>query len=377
MQPVEYAQYTFAIAIIVVVSQTLSSGFNRIYIVGYERFNLKESLLSFLGCQLLGIVFLVLITLPFRGKYDGVYWMIAGLVTATCLSEFSKTAYQQELRFINYSIVEIFRSAFLFILTLIIISCAGYELKAWMVLAAQMFAMLLSFFLTMANRLELRPMLRVSAAGRLALKIIAGKYKYLFGYYFLLTLFSQSDIFMLRTLADDNTLATYGSAFRYYNLILLSLGAVHAVLLPTIQRVENIQELNDIIKMVNKLLLIFVPVVLGGAWASQWIIPWIDHGKYPNAILVFRILSISAILSFAFSPHVNLILRFEEFKFLLLLVCVSLFLDIIFNVILIPRLGAAGAAISNLIAFGFLNGAIFWRSLKQRKIFMGCSQGAS
>ena len=152
---------------------------------------------------------------------------------------------------------------------------------------------------------------------------------------------------------------------------------MHAVLLPTIQRVENIEELNDIIRMVNKLLLIFVPLVIGGAWASQWIIPWIDHGKYPNAILVFRILSISAILSFAFSPHVNLILRYEEFKFLLVLVCGALLVDIIVNLMLIPRLGAAGAAISNLIAFGFLNGAIFWRSLRQQKIFMRGSQGAS
>lgn len=377
MSAVEYAKYTFAIAIIVVVSQTLASSFNRIYIVGYEHFNLKESLLSFLGCQLIGIGILILISIPFQSNYNGIYWLIVGLITATCLSEFSKTAYQQELRFINYSIVEIFRSAFLFILTVIIISFAGYGLKAWLVLVTQTFAMLLSFFLTMANRLELRPILRVSEAGRVALKIISGKYKYLFGYFFLLTLFSQADVFMLRTLADDNTLATYGSAFRYYNLILLSLGAVHAVLLPTIQRVENIKELNDIIRMVNKLLLVFVPLVIGGAWASKWIIPWIDHGKYPNAILVFRILSISAILSFAFSPHVNLILRFEEFKFLLLLVCISLILDITFNLISIPRLGAAGAAISNLIAFGFLNGTIFLRSLKQQKILMRGSQGAS
>ena len=196
----EYAKYTFAIAIIVVVSQTLASSFNRIYIVGYEHFNFKESALSFLGCQLIGIGVLVLISIPFHSNHNGIYWMIVGLVTATCLSEFSKTTYQQELRFINYSIVEIFRSALLLILTLIMIAWFGYGLKAWLVLVAQTFAMLLSFFLTMANRLELRPILRVSEAGRVALKIIAGKYKYLFGYFFLLTLFTQADVFMLRTL---------------------------------------------------------------------------------------------------------------------------------------------------------------------------------
>src|SRR5665648_379128 len=80
MPAVEYAKYTFAIAIIVVVSQTLASSFNRIYIVGYEHFNLKESHLSFLGCQLIGIGVLILISIPFQSKYNGIYWMIVGLV---------------------------------------------------------------------------------------------------------------------------------------------------------------------------------------------------------------------------------------------------------------------------------------------------------
>ncbi len=203
--------------------------------------------------------------------------------------------------------------------------------------------------------------MNVWEATRLAVAIIKAEYKYLFGYYAILAFFSQLDIFMLRIMTSDIELATYGSAFRYYSLLLLALGSVKVVFLPLIQGVTNANELKSIFHMHRKMLLVFGPVVLIGAWASQWIIPWIDMGKYPNAIPVFRILAVSAIISFAFSPYSTLILRFEEFKFLFLLISVTLLLNVGLNIILIEMLGAIGAAIATGIGFGFLNCSIFLR----------------
>ena len=62
-------------------------------------------------------------------------------------------------------------------------------------------------------------------------ELLRGDYTFLFAYFFVLGLFTQTDIFMLKIVGDADMLASYGSAFRYYSILSLALGAVHAVLL--------------------------------------------------------------------------------------------------------------------------------------------------
>jgi O-antigen/teichoic acid export membrane protein len=101
------------------------------------------------------------------------------------------------------------------------------------------------------------------------------------------------------------------------------------------------------------------PVILTGAWLSRWIIPLIDGGKYPGAISVFRILAVSAIISLAFSPYVNTVMRFGKFRYLLGLVCGGICISVGGNLVLVPFFGAAGTAVSTLISFAFVNGMTY------------------
>jgi O-antigen/teichoic acid export membrane protein len=149
---------------------------------------------------------------------------------------------------------------------------------------------------------------------------------------------------------------------RYYSFLLLALGAVHAVLLPTMSKKADVEELSVIICEYRRVLLFIIPVIFFGAWASQWIIPWVDQGKYPSAVLLFRILSVSAIVSFVFSPYVSLILRFEEYRFLFNVIIFGLFLSATMNYTLISRYGAIGAAVTNLVSFGIVNGMLYRRA---------------
>ncbi len=375
MPQTEYAQYTFALSLILVVTQTLAASFNRIYIVGYKNLNLDNSSLPFLGFQLMGIAVITILAIPLKNSLEGMFWFIVAGIVATCLSEFSKTAFQQELKFMHFSSVELFRTGLFFLSVLALIYIGGFNMQAWQVLSAQASAMLITFLIAFGKRLDLSKLVKINEAFRLAIKVVNGNYKFLFGYFLLLAVFSQIDIFMLKTLADDQVLATYASAYRYYSLLLLSLGAIHAVLLPKLQHIERVEEWNDMLKKLNGLLLFFIPIVLLGAFASQWIIPWIDRGKYPEAILVFRILSVSAIVSFAFSPYVNLLMRFEDFKFLFILVSAVIPLTIGGNGLLIPKLHATGTAITTLISFCLINGSIYLRSRKYSALLISSDKG--
>ena len=167
---------------------------------------------------------------------------------------------------------------------------------------------------------------------------------------------------MFGILGDNSMLATYGSAFRYYSILSLALGSVHVVLLPMIQQASNDQELFEVFAKHKKMILMFIPAVLLAGWLAQWAIPFIDNGKYPGAVLSFRILCVSAIISFAFSPHVNLIMRFERFRFLFYLICIALALNAAINMLLIPKFGAAGVAFATLISAAAVNIPIYFQS---------------
>lgn len=371
MPATEYARYTFAVAVAGVVTQTLVTSFNRIYIVGHDTSGRRLSSALFLWFQLaiLGIGSLLLLPLvPFM---EGLYPVVILSILASALSEFVKTSYQRELDFIRFSTTEVARTIILFVGMSLLLVLARSDVRAWQVLLLQSAAMLCVFVVAFGSKigLEYEGHPRSYEVVGLATTILTGRYRYLFGYFFLLGLLAQVDVFMLRMLTSIQELATYGSAYRYYNIVLLALGSMHVVLLPMVQQARSVAELDQIFARQTRLLGLLVPAIVLGAWGAQWFIPWVDGGKYPGAVAVFRILACSSVLSFAFSPHVNLVMRFEDYRFLVFVAGVGLAFNVGLGFILISHFGAIGAAVTTLVVYGVLNGSVFVRARRHLKAF--------
>jgi O-antigen/teichoic acid export membrane protein len=230
---------------------------------------------------------------------------------------------------------------------------------AWAALCAQAAAGLLSSVPLVFRPDRWRGAHRLLDGLKTGRDILASQYRYLFAYFFVVAFFSQMDILLLRAWSDPGQLATYGSAFRYYTFLVLSLNAVHTVMLPRLQEVTERSAMRTLLRKQWALAALFLPVVIGLALAAPWFIPWIDGGKYPEAPRVFRILAASSAISFCFSPFVNVVLRLERFFPLLLWAGVALVLDVALNAVLIPRHGAPGAAWATLAAFAFMNIVVF------------------
>lgn len=360
----EYAAYTLALSLVAFSSQSLVASFNRIYIVAYQKLRLKNTEMAFFALQLLLIAGLILLGTPLSFALGSLYWVIAALAAANCFSEFSKTFFQQDLKFFTFSLIELLRSLLFFCCTLLLIYLQQHELTAGAILLIQTAALLGVSWWAIGKKLTHLKGVGFSEIARFSTEIMKGEYRYLFAYFFILGLFTQTDIFMLGTLGDDSMLATYGSAFRYYSILSLALGSVHVVLLPLIQKASNDRELFALFARHKKMILMFIPAVLLAGWFAQWFIPFIDNGKYPGAVLCFRILCVSAIISFAFSPHVNLVMRFERFRFLFLLICIALALNVAINMLLIPEFGAAGVAFATLISAAAVTIPIYFQSKK-------------
>ncbi|HXY22492.1 MAG TPA: polysaccharide biosynthesis C-terminal domain-containing protein [Burkholderiaceae bacterium] len=371
LEPGTYAAYTFAIAVATAASQTLAASFNRIYIVGHEKLALSERVESFLGLQLALVLCVAVLAAGWSDLFGGTYLAVVFLGLAMVLSDFAKTFFQQQNRFSRYSGIEVARALLQAIAVAAVLTIGGERLRASPVLAAQATALLVASLAGLGTRVRWHRAADPRTYYPLAREILVGRYGVLVAYFGAVALFSQVDVFMLRWLAPTDSLAAYGAALRYYALLSLALGAVHAVLLPAIQKATSAQELAALYRKHSQLVLAFVPAVGILAFAAQWLLPLVDRGRYPESVTVFRVLALSSIVSFAFSPHVNLLMKLERFDFLLRLILVASAVAIALHAILIPRWGALGAAIATLLASALVTVRIFFCARDARRQGLG------
>ena len=358
----EYATYTFALALSTLFSQTITSTFNRIYIVGHEEFKARHELSAFFWLQLWGILILSLLLVPLAWQVGAAYFFAVALAGANCLSEYCKTGLQQARHFFGYSMAELGRAGATAASVLVLVLIFGHNIPAEGILLAQAVAVGALFLVVFRRIIGFAGALRIRSAAGLAISIARGEYKWLLGYFLVLAVFGQVDMFMLKAMAGNDELAGYGAAFRYYSFLSLALAAVHAVLLPVIQQLGNPEELRRVVAKHRLLTLAFIPVVVLLGWLAQWLLPWIDLGKYPHSVDVFRVLCASAVISFAFSPHVNIVMRYQRFRFLSGLIVLAITVAVLLNLFLIPELGAVGAALATLSASAIFNIPIFFLS---------------
>ena len=369
LSPDEYARYTFAMSIIAVATQAVSGSLNRIYIAGHREFVADQTPGLFLGLQVWTVLVPATVVWAIVGRDDSVHgWMLLSIV-ATCCLDFARTCFQQRLSFGRFSAVELARAALLVGL-LAYLRFRGDVLQAQHALAAQATTMFAVFLVAFGREIDWRDVLRVVPALRLASRIVRGDFVFLFGYFFLMAFLLQVEVFVLKTLGKSIDVATFGAATRYALVLSLALNAVNTVLFPLLQQVRTAEEIRGVYRRHTQMLLAFVPIVGLAAMAAPWVLPWIDQGKYPIAVPTFQILCVANVALFAFSPYVNLLLRFNDFRFLLGLIVAAVLLDTGLNAALVPSLGAIGAAVALTVGNGAFTGAIFVRARRKLPVWL-------
>lgn len=358
----EYAEYTIALSVVTLISQSIANSINRLYIISYKKHRLGDYRGSLLIVQSLVAASIAWCFQYALGLSSTIGAAIILLSIAIISSEYVKTEFQRQEKFSNYSWIEVARGGAWFILIAILMLVLN-EMDAKSALIIQGLAIAL-ITVPVISRLGMGiGMFRIREGYRMLSLMLSGTHSYLFLYMISIAVFSQLDVLMLKALSDQMNLATYGSAYRYYSILLLGLSSVHAVLLPSVAKIETLDELHAIYKKHIPLIIIFSSCVIASMFVAAHIIPWVDKGRYPGAVQVYWIMAASSILSFAFSPHVHLIMRFERFKYLFCVAALSTLLNGLLNILLIPGYGATGAAITTLVAFGVLNSSIFIKGL--------------
>lgn len=360
----EYAVYTLCFSIISIVSQFLTGTFDRIFVVGFNRFKINDRIPNFLLLEVAILTLLLLIAFPFAGSVESLYPLLALLSFATCIYQFIKVTFQQEMKFSKIFLLELSRAIIFSLSIILLIFTFRYGVKASWVILAQSFGLIM-ISLVFFSRIKI-PLNKFSLADgfELGCAIFKGVYSYLVAFVFAASFFSQINILMLSAMTDSYSVASYGSAYRYFSLLCMLLTAVHVVMLPTVQRVDSHEKMLAIYRDFSKFACCVTPFILLGMKVSAWLMPLVDGGKYPQSITIFQLLSVSALLSFWLSPHINILMKTEDFRFLFSSHLIGLLLFFCLNLVLIPHLSGVGAAVSHLISYFFINMVVFLRSKK-------------
>ncbi|MCO5297512.1 MAG: polysaccharide biosynthesis C-terminal domain-containing protein [Fimbriimonadaceae bacterium] len=365
--PAQYALFTLAISAVTLTSQVLASSFNTIFVVAADKLGLADGPSRFLAFQLLAVLVLGALALPLAPRVGWVYPLGIALAIGYCMSEFTKSQSQHALDFRRFSIIELSRSGLFLTGQLILLVLASFHLVAWEILAVQAASLWVVFVLFMRGRVKAIHVMDVRAGLEVAKTVLGSPFRLLFVQSAVVAVLMQVDVWMLHALGNAHAVATYGSAYRYYTLAMMVSTSMRAILLPTVQRAPTAAALDALFRKQLRVLAMIAPVVLVLAVGASWWIPLIDAGRYPGAVEVFRILSVSALVSVAFNPHMSVLLRFEDFRFTVGASLGALLIAVSLHSVLIPRFGEAGAAVATLVAFSCLNGAAFWRSRMHRE----------
>lgn len=215
------------------------------------------------------------------------------------------------------------------------VGSAGIGTLISVIMLRKEFAKIFSHF-----RMELiRPI--VNAATPIALVALAGIFMV------------NTDVLMLGWLRTAQEIGFYSSAQKIFQTLNTLPSILASAFFPTISRLVG-QKKNDEVKYltekgVTSLLLLSVPLAIGGIILAKPIIILLYGPAYAPATVVFQIFVATAIF-FPSALISNLVLAYNKQKDVVKFIFLANFANILLNLFLIPRFGIAGASVATCIA---------------------------
>ncbi len=177
----------------------------------------------------------------------------------------------------------------------------------------------------------------------------------LFGNQLAITLYVNSDITMLGFLSNESTVGIYTLSSKIYAVIKQVLNAIIVVSIPRLSYYFGnndgikFEKLAERIKFM--LLLFIIPVSVGVLLFSKdimYIVGGSEYAKGANSLMILSVAIIFSLLSSFFTNCIMLIHREE--KKILMMTTIAAVINISLNIIMIPIMGASGAAITTLVS---------------------------
>jgi len=169
---------------------------------------------------------------------------------------------------------------------------------------------------------------------------------------FFTIIYFKIDIVMLSKISGDSVVGWYNAAYQLIEGIMMIPIIFMSVVFPVMSRLSAQSKESLIIscqKSLKYLIIIALPIAVGTFLLSGRFIYWFYGPEFVNAGSSLNIIVLSIIFIFAVRPLSYSLIVIEKQRLNLFFVIIASIINIILNLILIPKYAGNGAAISTLI----------------------------
>ena len=174
------------------------------------------------------------------------------------------------------------------------------------------------------------------------------------------------DIYMLGIWKNAGEIGLYASVQRIQQFIMILPSTIAVAVFPLMSRLVNVDKNQFRIileKTLSMILLIGIPISLGGILLADQLILKVFGQGYVGAIPIFRVFMLMLLISFPLILLSNAIFAHNKQRSLAPAYSLGILANIIFNLLLIPKFGAVGSAIATLVSTGTIT-VFIWMKLK-------------
>ncbi len=185
------------------------------------------------------------------------------------------------------------------------------------------------------------------------------------------TLYANIDSVMMGYLNQITETGWYNASFRIIHITLLPMGLIAGSFFPVFSKfarpskdmvADRIKEMKENLQKIwdydlEIMILLAVPLMVGGITLAPKIINFIYGQDFLPSILVFQILIIMAGICFIYRPFMEVLLASNQQKKIFGIVLMGAIINIILNLIFIPKYslyGAAGATVITYLSMSIL-----------------------
>jgi O-antigen/teichoic acid export membrane protein len=167
------------------------------------------------------------------------------------------------------------------------------------------------------------------------------------------TLYIRMDQLMISYFLSSKDVALYSAAFQLQDYLILIANTMIMAVFPKFTELANqsmvrFRELYS--KILGLIVYLFLPLIVIAAFFGENLVTYLYGKDFEDASSPLVLLFIAALFVWINSPSGSILISFNKQKIYFFGSIISLFFNFIGNLILIPRLGITGAALSTLIA---------------------------
>lgn len=167
------------------------------------------------------------------------------------------------------------------------------------------------------------------------------------------TLIFTFDILLLGAMLTPWHVGIYGAAYRLIFLLVSISAALQVSYLPAIARAERSgphEASQTAARLLELSLAVAAPLVVGGAVIAEPLLTTLFGAEYGAGANAFRVLLLSVACIFVYGAVSNLLVTYGRLRTEMWIMTGGVCLNVVLNLLLIPRLGILGAAISTAAA---------------------------